>query len=173
LPSAYFQVALLLVQVQDYQGGRTASDIVSHAQQLLEVHGGPPTQIEELLSNEMFDEKCVQRTGICILAFLPHLLDENAAQRSKRLSTLTAVASAKDIKKLPVRFLWMVSIFKNQSSFSPSDVCWLHRSAVISCCWSKRWVSALGTRLSLLSVAANDVSRSSVTLLAMQTLPSL
>ena len=35
-------------QVQDYQGGRTASDIVSYAQKLLDVHGGPLRQIDEL-----------------------------------------------------------------------------------------------------------------------------
>lgn len=97
------------VQVVDYQGGRSASDIVAHGQQLLEVHGGPPIQIEELVSNEVFEEKCVQRSGICIISFLPHLLDENAAQRSKYLATLSAIAAAKDIKKLPVKFLWAVS----------------------------------------------------------------
>jgi protein disulfide-isomerase A6 len=95
-------------QVQDYQGGRTASDIVSYAQKLLDVHGGPPRQIDELVSQQMFDEKCIQRTGICIISFLPHLLDENAALRSKRLATLTAISSAKDIKNLPVQFVWAV-----------------------------------------------------------------
>ena len=97
------------MQVADYQGGRTASDIVAHGQQLLEVHGGPPIQIEELVSNEVFEEKCVQRSGICIISFLPHLLDENAAQRNKYLATLSAIAAANDIKKLPVKFLWAVS----------------------------------------------------------------
>lgn len=108
--AALVQIESPSVQVQDYQGGRTASDIVSHAQQLLEVHGGPPTHIEELISQHIFDEKCVQRTGICIISFLPHLLDENAAQRNKRLATLVAIADSKDIKKLPVKLFWAVSV---------------------------------------------------------------
>jgi hypothetical protein len=78
---------------------------------LLDVHGGPPAQIEELTSHHIFDEMCVQRTGICIISFLPHLLDENAAQRNKRLATLVAIASAKDIKKLPVKLCWAVRFF--------------------------------------------------------------
>ena len=99
------------MQAQDYQGGRTASDIVAHAQQLLEANGGPPVLIEELVSNEIFDEKCVQRAGICILSFLPHLLDENAAQRNKYLAALSAIAAAKEIRKLPVKFFWAVCEF--------------------------------------------------------------
>jgi hypothetical protein len=100
---------LLFLQAQDYQGGRTASDIVAHAQQLLEANGGPPILIEELVSNQIFDEKCVQRAGICIISFFPHLLDENAAQRNKYIATLSTIAAAKEIRKLPVKFFWAVS----------------------------------------------------------------
>ncbi len=107
--------ASLFAQAQDYQGGRTASDIVSHAHNLLDVHGGPPAQIQELTSHQIFDEMCVLRTGICIISFLPHLLDENAAQRNKRLATLVAIASAKDIKKLPVKLFWAVRFVVVQS----------------------------------------------------------
>ena len=100
---------LLILQAQDYQGGRTASDIVAYAMQLLEANGGPPILIEELVSNQIFDEKCVQRAGICVISFFPHLFDENAAQRNKYLATLSSIAAAKDIKKLPVKFFWAVS----------------------------------------------------------------
>ncbi len=99
----------MILQAQDYQGGRTGSDIVAYAMQLLEANGGPPILIEELVSNQIFDEKCVQRAGICVISFFPHLFDENAAQRNKYLATLSSIAAAKDIKKLPVKFFWAVS----------------------------------------------------------------
>jgi hypothetical protein len=81
---------------------------------LLDVHGGPPAQIEELTTYQIFDDMCVQRSGLCIISFLPHLLDENAAQRNKRLSTLVAIASNKDIKKLPVKLFWAVRFYVNE-----------------------------------------------------------
>eukprot|EP00282_Hemiselmis_andersenii_P008385 CAMPEP_0114140228 /NCGR_PEP_ID=MMETSP0043_2-20121206/17267_1 /TAXON_ID=464988 /ORGANISM="Hemiselmis andersenii, Strain CCMP644" /LENGTH=423 /DNA_ID=CAMNT_0001234297 /DNA_START=59 /DNA_END=1329 /DNA_ORIENTATION=- len=72
----------------DYQGGRTASDIVGYANSRLEATQ-KTTPPPEITSQGVFDEQCnSDRGGICVVAFLPHILDDQSKQRHARLEQL-------------------------------------------------------------------------------------
>lgn len=88
---------------KDYQGGRTASDLVAAATKMLEEGGGKPVAIEQLTSQKQWDEACSGKK-ICMLAVLPHILDDQATGRNARLAVL-GEAAAKQRGK-PFRFLW-------------------------------------------------------------------
>jgi len=85
----------------DYQGGRTASDIVRFALNLYEV-AAPAPEVEQLLSHASFAEKCGSST--CILAFLPHILDTGAAVRNGYIKTLKDTADK--FKRKPFAYFW-------------------------------------------------------------------
>ena len=70
----------------DYNGGRTASDIVSWA---LDKHTDsvPAPEIVELTSEKVAREQCESKP-LCIVSVLPHILDCDAKCRNKYLSIL-------------------------------------------------------------------------------------
>lgn len=88
---------------QDYQGGRTAGDLVQFASQVLEETGTPPAPIE-LTSQEVWDEVCDVPSRTCVLAVLPHILDSGKEGREAYLADLTTVVKEK--RRLPFKFLW-------------------------------------------------------------------
>lgn len=86
-----------------YNGGRTASDIVSAGQALLAESGGSVAPVAQLTSQSQFNDICNGKK-LCIIAILPHILDENAAKRSERLAVLSE--SSTKARGKPLRFLW-------------------------------------------------------------------
>ena len=87
----------------DYQGGRTASDIVQYVKNLAETVVPPKAKdILQLTSQQVWDDTCAE--GTCIVSVLPHILDSGAKGRTAYLSTLKAVAAAN--AKKPFTFLW-------------------------------------------------------------------
>ncbi|XP_075152844.1 protein disulfide-isomerase A6 homolog CaBP1 [Haematobia irritans] len=71
---------------QEYDGGRTSSDIVTWA---LDKHVAnvPAPELVEIIDESSFDEAC-EGKPLCVISVLPHILDCDAKCRNKFLSTL-------------------------------------------------------------------------------------
>jgi protein disulfide-isomerase A6 len=86
----------------DYNGGRDASSITAWALDKAAA-SSDAGKVAELTSQSVFDSKCKGKR-ICVIAFLPHLIDGGKAARNERLETLSTVAAAN--RASPFRFLW-------------------------------------------------------------------
>lgn len=73
--------------VEDYDGGRTASDIVAWATDKAAVNIAPP-EVKQLISNAVLDETCKEHP-ICVIAILPHILDCQSKCRNNYIKMLT------------------------------------------------------------------------------------
>jgi len=74
---------------EDYDGGRTASDIVAWAEER-NVVNLPPPEVVELTGQKVLEEQCDGKQ-LCIVAFLPHILDSQAAGRNAYVDILKKV----------------------------------------------------------------------------------
>jgi len=88
---------------KDYQGPRTASDIVRAALEEVDRSGAPP-DIPELTSKQLFEKNCIGKSKLCILAALPHILESSAEKRNKYKGSLQKVA--KSFRGQPFSFVW-------------------------------------------------------------------
>lgn len=89
-------------KAEDYQGSREKAGIVNFMLSL----AGPP-KVLQLTSQEKFDLKCDGDARICLVAFLPHILDTSADGRKKELDMLGRVA--KDLMGARVSVVWVES----------------------------------------------------------------
>merc|ERR1711937_658750 len=71
---------------EEYNAGRTASDIIQVGLTMYESVRDPP-ELRQLLDQESFDDKC-GNAQLCIISILPHILDDQAAGRNQRLELL-------------------------------------------------------------------------------------
>lgn len=71
--------------VEDYNGGRTSSDIVSYAMEKL-AENIPAPEIIQVTSEETM--KTCSEKPLCVVSILPHILDCNAACRNDYISIL-------------------------------------------------------------------------------------
>ena len=71
----------------DYNGPREADDIVTHMSNM----AGPPP-VKEVTSQKIFDSKCKIEGRVCLVAFLPHILDSGAEARDAYISELRLIA---------------------------------------------------------------------------------
>ncbi|XP_034668017.1 protein disulfide-isomerase A6 homolog [Drosophila subobscura] len=71
---------------QEYQGGRTASDIVSWASDK-HTENVPAPELVQITSEAILDDAC-EGKPLCIISVLPHILDCDAKCRNKFLTTL-------------------------------------------------------------------------------------
>lgn len=62
-------------------------------------------KLEQLLSDADFRAECESR--VCVLAFLPHILDSGADERNKMLQALSQVRMRSAAEKVPVGFMWL------------------------------------------------------------------
>ena len=90
---------------KDYTGERKSDALVEAATRLAASGGAPaaPIKVEQLVSQAQWSEACVGKT-LCVVAVLPHILDDKQAGREARLATL-GEAAAKSRGK-PFKFLW-------------------------------------------------------------------
>mmetsp|Transcript_48268 Transcript_48268/g.114409 ORF Transcript_48268/g.114409 Transcript_48268/m.114409 type:complete len:430 (+) Transcript_48268:3-1292(+) len=89
----------------DYNGGRTASDIVQFVSNHIESTGAAKP-LPEITSSKVFESECSSEWhGICVIAFLPHILDDQAAGRNLRLEKL---AQARKKSGRTFKFMWVV-----------------------------------------------------------------
>ena len=88
---------------EDYNGGRTSSDIVLFSKNLAETVVPPKAKpITQLTSAAIWDDAC--KTDTCLVAILPHILDSTAKGRNAYIDTLRKVATTN--AKKPFTFLW-------------------------------------------------------------------
>lgn len=87
---------------QDYDGGRTASDIVNWA---LEKYSEniPAPEVVQLTSEEVTKKTCEDKP-LCVVSVLPHILDCDAACRNKYLAILAKMGEK--YKKKQWGWLW-------------------------------------------------------------------
>lgn len=71
---------------EDYDGGRTASDIIAWATNKA-AESIPPPEIMELTSNDVLKAECSEKQ-LCVISFLPHILDSMAEGRNKYIKLL-------------------------------------------------------------------------------------
>lgn len=69
---------------------------------LIKLGGIRPPQVEQLLNHGEFSDFC--ETGVCIIAFVPHILDSGAETRNQELKILND--AMKENKDLPLTYLW-------------------------------------------------------------------
>jgi protein disulfide-isomerase A6 len=90
-------------KAQDYQGPREANGIVDYSLNLLEQSGVPPNT-PQIVSQQTFKENCGNSGRICVIMFVPHILDSLAAGRNGYLDTLASLA--KEFRGKPLSFVW-------------------------------------------------------------------
>ena len=88
---------------QEYQGGRDASGIVEYALRTLDEAGVPP-HIPQVVNDKIFTESCGQIGHICVMLFLPHIIDSGAQSRLNYLQLF--MDTAKFFRGRPLIFLW-------------------------------------------------------------------
>merc|ERR1719282_1292333 len=71
---------------------------------LVKLGGQKPEKVEQLLGDAEFREHCEHRT--CVLAFLPHILDDGAAGRNAHLKVMDKVFKAAKADQTPAGFMW-------------------------------------------------------------------
>jgi len=89
--------------IQSYDGPRDASSITSIALEKLESYGIVP-DVEQLTNENQLKEVCKDRTGVCIIALLPHIVDSSAKQRNEYIEQLKE--ATKTSKGKPIYYLW-------------------------------------------------------------------
>merc|ERR1712146_595392 len=70
----------------DYEGGRDLGSF----KQFAEKYHAITVEAEQLLTQEQFDENCADK--LCLIAFLPHIIDSSAAERKKYLNSYNEAA---------------------------------------------------------------------------------
>jgi len=78
--------------VEDYEGGRSKSDILNFIHEKLSERQAPP-EVVQLINNDLLEDNCASKQ-LCIISFLPHILDCNAECRNEYLSILNKMAEA-------------------------------------------------------------------------------
>jgi len=92
-------------RVEDYNGGREKNDFVSQAMIMFEEVADPP-ELYQMLSKDTIDTACTD-VQVCVLAFLPHILDDGAAERNNRLALLQSLINT--YKRKQWGWLWTES----------------------------------------------------------------
>ena len=87
---------------QTYDGPRNAEGIVSYASGRA-AKEGPPPEVPQLVAPAGYEAACASRQA-CVLAFLPHIMDTNAAGRNRSLAVLQTGAAA--FASRPWGFAW-------------------------------------------------------------------
>ena len=88
---------------EDYQGPREAAGIVQYALEKLEKYGYVP-DIPQLTKQSQLKETCIEKTGICIIIFLPNIADSSANERNRYLEQIKA--ATKGSRGKPIYYLW-------------------------------------------------------------------
>ena len=91
-------------KVEDYNGARDKSSFLSfgntHKDQLK-----PPKELAEMTSQEIFNDYCVDSRGVCIIAFLPSIIDSGNEKRVEYIEGLKGLKEKHQSK--PLTFLWV------------------------------------------------------------------
>jgi len=101
-PTVLFFMADKEIPPEDYTGTRTAVSIKEHALETKSEYLSPPSPVLQLTSTAVFEHQC--KETLCLLAFLPHILDTGAKGREDYLQVLKDQATI--FKKKKYGYLW-------------------------------------------------------------------
>eukprot|EP00993_Chasmostoma_nieuportense_P000866 NODE_1796_length_1377_cov_80.897600_g1704_i0.p1 GENE.NODE_1796_length_1377_cov_80.897600_g1704_i0~~NODE_1796_length_1377_cov_80.897600_g1704_i0.p1 ORF type:complete len:408 (+),score=100.32 NODE_1796_length_1377_cov_80.897600_g1704_i0:55-1278(+) len=87
----------------DYDGGRTAAQIIAWSMSKMDEYGVGP-EVNEVTTQEQMQEECLAKK-ICVVALVPHLIDGGASARQDLLAVVKDVAKA--FRAHPIAFVWM------------------------------------------------------------------
>lgn len=87
---------------QDYDGGRSAAEIVDWVKDKLK-ELGPPPNMEEVISAEVFNESCENHL-LCVITILPHILDCQSKCRMDYLNLFKNISEG--YKSMPWGWVW-------------------------------------------------------------------
>jgi len=87
---------------EDYNGGRTASDIVQFCELKLEANI-PPPEATEITTSKVFTDNCAGKP-LCFIGFFPALLDCNAKCRNGLIDVMKNMTTKVTLKKFG--FVW-------------------------------------------------------------------
>lgn len=87
----------------DYTGERTTDGIFNAASEYMKKYP-VSKEIIQITSQEVLDQECIEKNGICVIVFLPHILDTKAEGRKKMLKIIEE--SAKTTLSLPYYYFW-------------------------------------------------------------------
>jgi len=85
-----------------FEAGRTTDAIVSHGMEMYEDSKGP-IEVGQMVNKDSLTAACGDKT-LCLLAFLPHILDTKASGRNKYIEMLNEAAQRH--KRTSIGFLW-------------------------------------------------------------------
>jgi len=86
----------------DYTGSRDAAGLIAAATKLAEASPGKPS-ITQIVSQASWNDVCGSKR-VCLVAVLPHILDDGAAKRAGRLEVLGEVAGK--VRGKPIKVVW-------------------------------------------------------------------
>nr|XP_057912484.1 protein disulfide-isomerase A6 [Doryrhamphus excisus] len=87
---------------EDYQGGRSRSDIIARALDLFS-DNAPAPELVEIINEDTLKKTC-EDSQLCIISVLPHILDTGAAGRNSYLDVMMKMADK--YKKKMWGWLW-------------------------------------------------------------------
>jgi len=87
---------------EDYNGGRTASDIVKFAEEKVS-ENLPPPEVVQITSSKSVEAGC-ENHPLCVIAFMPHILDCNAECRNSHIQDMKKLGDK--YKKKDWGWLW-------------------------------------------------------------------
>jgi protein disulfide-isomerase A6 len=88
---------------EDYDGGRTTSDIVNWALDKLS-ENAPPPEVHQLTDEDSFKNTC-ENSQLCIISVLPHILDCQSKCRNDYIDVLKKIGEK--FKKNKWGYLWI------------------------------------------------------------------
>ena len=87
---------------EDYNGGRTASDITQYLDTLLE-SSLPPPEVKQLTSPEIMNDHCTSKS-LCLVAVFPSMVDSSAKHRQGLIDIMRKLTTKQTLKKFG--FVW-------------------------------------------------------------------
>lgn len=99
----YFPAGKKSRQGEEYDGGRTSSDIVMWASSKL-AENVPPPEVHQITSGKVLEDSCTGNQ-LCIISVLPHILDCQSKCRNDYLKVLTDLGD--QFKKHQWGWLWV------------------------------------------------------------------
>lgn len=87
----------------DYNGGRTADDIVTFARNLASSHA-KPRAVKQLTGTDVWTAECGSQS-ICVVTVLPNIQDTTAKQRTAHIESVQALA--KKTSSRPIAYVWV------------------------------------------------------------------
>ena len=89
---------------EDYQMQRDKASFISFVEGKKEFIS-PPKALQEMLNQEIFNEACIENDGgLCVIAFLPSLVDSGVEKRAEYIAELENIKNKH--KGKPLSFLW-------------------------------------------------------------------